>query len=186
MLCAGGGLHDLDGDGTRERTMPATPANAMRALRWLAELGGEDQAVLVVTNHGGPEGIALWGPGNFLTHDDVAAGLRPSAATKILVLGQCYAGGFADLDLGAAIVCAACGADERAYDLSPNRAYGAFLYHFVGAIGGAYPDGKPLRAELALPAAVTVASAFEYARQRDALDSPRLADPHGLAVRTCL
>jgi hypothetical protein len=195
-ICAGpGSARPLVAGGKSGLATAATRKNVLESLAWLAELEAGDLAFLMVTDHGDPDGMSLWGKGRFISPAELTAALRPSAATKVLVFGQCHAGIFGAGDYGPAVVCCACAADGSSYP-RPRPAPGVealhneFLYQFAGALQGVYPDGLALPGgDLAAPPRVSVGDAFRFAfahdcwttgtRQFDEL--PRLFDPAGLA-----
>jgi len=77
--------------------------------------------------------------------------------------------------------------------VEPN--YNEFLYQFVGAMLGSYPDNVPLTEPLVVPAQgnVTIAEIFRYARDNDywymglkaQTETPQMADPNALSAITC-
>lgn len=185
---------------TEEQLIAVSPArrpDVLEAIRWLAELGADDQAFLMVTDHGSPEGIGLWGKGQFLSPEDLAAGLGASLATKVIVLGQCHSGCFGRSPLGSAVVCCSCDAERFSYPV-PRPAPGVepsfseFLYQLAGALAGQYPDGTPIHQDgdmLPVPGRVSIGAAFRYARDhdrwitgmQDVNELPRMFDPKGIA-----
>lgn len=196
VCMSAGGYRPLAAGDRAVRVEPASRTQVLDALRWLAELDEDDLAVLVVTDHGEEEGIALWGKGLFLTPTELAGALGGSRATKLLVLGQCYAGRFAQLSLPRAVFYCACGPDEYAYPTPAPRGvepdYSEFLYQLAGALAGVYPDGEPLDRladDLPPPDRITLAQAFRYAHDHDrwvpdtraVRELPRLIDPDGIA-----
>lgn|GEM_PF-4706162 len=167
----------------------------LEGLEWLAELGADDRVFFMATDHGEAEGISLWGKSNYLTPPRLASILDKSAATKILVFGQCFSGVFGLNMPRNSVVCTACKADESSW---PRRApisgmqarYDEFLYHLVGALAGTYPDEELLDSSVPVPAPkeVTIAQAFRYAKAMDEWhktghETPQLFDPDGLAVQ---
>lgn len=196
-VCDGaGGARRLHGDAPLP-VEPARRADVLAALEWLAELGEGDQAFLMVTDHGEPEGICLWGHGQHLSPDDLARPLRSSAATKVLVFGQCYSGRFGDMALQRAVICCACDADGSSFPV-PRPAsgveppYSEFLYQLAGALAGEYPDHAPLpldAGQLSPPGRISIGEAFRFARDHDRWvtgmrrvhELPRLFDPGAIA-----
>lgn len=164
------------------------------ALGWLDELGEGDSIFLMVTDHGSEEGVSLWGKGSFLSPADLASALGASLATKILVFGQCSAGSFGAACDGRSVALCAAGHGEPSFH-EPRPApgveprYNEFLYQLAGALGGSYPDGRPLCEDIAAPPRITVSEAFRYARDHDrwitglhtCSEVPRIFDPSGLA-----
>jgi hypothetical protein len=199
-ICAGPGSARPLVPGGSKLARAAKRQNVLEALAWLAELSEGDLAFLMVTDHGDPAGISLWGKGQFLSPAELAGALRPSPATKVLVLGQCHAGVFGTGDYGPAVVCCACAADAYSYP-RPRSAPGVeplhseFLYQLAGALQGVYPDGSALpEAVLAAPPGISVGAAFRFAREHDHWitgtrqvdELPRLFDTAGLSDRITL
>jgi hypothetical protein len=199
-VCMGsGGSRPLAGG----RVAPVEPARrdpVLSALRWLAELQECDRAFVMVTDHGDEEGISLWGKSQILTPGKLVELLGPSPATKVIVLGQCFAGCFGTCQLGRAVVCCACGPAELSYP-RPRAAPGVepthseFLYQLAGALGGRYPDGARLQdPDLPPPDRISIGEAFRYARAHDhwitgtrsVSELPRMFDPAGIADQIAL
>jgi hypothetical protein len=197
-VAAGGSYPLLDGE--LRAALPARRDRVLEALAWLAELGEGDRAFIVVTDHGAAEGISLWGKASFLSPADLASSLASSAATKIIALGQCNAGAFGEhlAVCGPAVALCACGPGEQSFgEPRPSRGvdprYNEFLYQLAGALGGLYPDGRPLLGVgLRSPREITLGEAFRYARDNDrwapgargargVSELPRIYDPQGLA-----
>src|SRR5205085_973056 len=104
-----------------------------------------------VSNHGDGEGFYLWGGGPRVAPEELAEPLRASAARKLLLFGQCFAGRFASLGatLGSAVICCACGEAEESGCVAPPGVLDPdvcdeFYYQLLGALAGRYPDGQPL------------------------------------------
>jgi hypothetical protein len=194
-VCAGPGSARPLVAGRSKLARAAKRQTVFESLAWLAELSVGDLAFLMVTDHGDPAGISLWGKGQFLSPAELSAALRPSPATKVLVLGQCHAGIFGTANYGPAVVCCACDADKSSYarprpapDVEPLHS--EFLYQLAGAFQGVYPDGLALPdGDLIAPPRISVGAAFRFAQQHDhwitgtrqADELPRLFDPYGLA-----
>lgn len=179
-----------------ERVVPVLAArwqHVKEALEWLAELGPEDRAFVMVTDHGTQDGISLWGKNSYLTPSTVKTILDKSSAMKILVYGQCNSGVFGHHVPMNSIVCCACEPHEQSWPLrrpapGVEPAYDEFLYHLAGALRGAYPDGLALNEydPIPPPAQLTIGKAFEYARSIDywfiqEKEFPRMLDPYNLA-----
>ncbi len=84
-VCAGPGSASPILAGGSKLARPAKRQHVIESLAWLAELADGDLAFLMVTDHGDPAGISLWGKGQFLSPAELAGALRPSTATKVLV-----------------------------------------------------------------------------------------------------
>lgn len=179
--------------------LPATREAVLESLSWLAELGKEDRALLMVTDHGDLEGISLWGKGSFLSPSDIMSKLEGSAADKILIFGQCYAGLFRAVRVPRVVTCCACSDDEHSLPQPVPRGvepqYDEFLYQLAGALAGRYPDGKPLpEGDPSLAQPPTIGAAFRFARDHDhwvtgtqpRSELPRIFDPEGLAEQLTL
>jgi hypothetical protein len=199
-VCAGPGSARPLVAGGSKLARAAKRQNVVEDLAWLAELSAGDLAFLMVTDHGDPAGMSLWGKDQFLSPAELAAALRPSQATKVLVLGQCHAGIFGAADYGRAVVCCACDADEYSHPRPPpargvEPLHSEFLYQLAGALQGVYPDGSPLpESDLPAPPGISVGAAFRFALEHDHWitgtrqvdELPRLFDPAELADRITL
>ena len=192
--------------------VPNVPASIRTAARradldgaflWLSDLGEGDRAVVVVSNHGDGEGLWLWGKDKYYMPDHVQRALAGCVATKVFVLGQCHAGRFAKMSMTNVVL--ACAAASHEASNSFDLQYDEFLYQFASALRGGYPDGRPLRATVPQPGAITIDEAFRYAAAFDrcsakdwplplgypadkyAPETPELHEnPAGLAVRITL
>jgi len=140
-------------------TLPATRLQVIESINWLIDAEEAEQAFFMVTDHGHPEGISLWGQNQFLSLSELSSLLNTSSILKVLVLGQCYSGIFAESPPQRSIVCCACKANEVSLPVPRTRMlpgvepnYNEFLYQFVGAMLGSYPDNVPLTEPLVVPA----------------------------------
>lgn len=194
-VCDGpGGARRLHGEAAIQ-VEPARRSHVLDAIGWLAELGDGDRAFLMVTDHGEPEGICLWGSGQYLTPGELEHTLAPSVADKVLVLGQCHGGKFGSMRIPRAVIC--CASEERAWPRprpAPGVApqYSEFLYQLAGALTGRYPDASPLPVHAGAPCppgSLSIGEAFRFARDHDCWitgmrtrhELPRMFDAEGLA-----
>ena len=168
---AGGGRFDFDGDGSAERYRAASQRRVLAGLRWLAQPNEDDLSLLVVSNHGDPAGFCLWGNGSFISPAQIEALLRASPARKVLVFGQCFAGVFGKMTVSRSVICCACGDTESSFECASFGGrpveYDEFLYHFVAALRGQYPDGAQFGTTLPTQATVNILEAFEFAARND-------------------
>jgi hypothetical protein len=178
-------------DGSREEWpegaeyTSAHRANLLLAFEWLAEVDAEGVALVVVSNHGNKEGIALWGADIFSPHD-LQKAMRPVQAVSAFIMGQCHAGVFGWLANERTVVLTACQKDEVSYPCAspPGYRYDEFLYQLGVALIGAPSDAPkegPARKQLSL------AAAFYWAASEDRREeTPTLFDPHQLAPKLYL
>lgn len=91
-------------------------------------------------------------------------------ATKHLVMGQCYSGGFISGLQGVKqrTISTACSSFEVSYPTSDNQ-YDEFLYHWTAAIAGQYPGGSSANADANNDGIITVREAFNYAQTNDTM-----------------
>lgn len=182
---------DLDGDGVQELTLAATLGNLKETVHRLSErLTASDHLFMFITDHGeltakGDVRLWLWG-GETITAHELAlqlSVLRP--ATMNLLLGQCYAGAFADCLRGdGRIVTSACGAAELSW-ACPDRAYDEFVYHWTCAVARHDENGQSVDADENRDGHVTMDEAFHYASAHDRRpETPELmVTPLQLAAR---
>ena len=84
-----------------------------------------------------------------------------------IVLGQCYAGAFAEVLQGEGrVVMAACSANQLSW-ATPDRTYDEFIYHWICAVAGHDEQNQPVPSDLDADSHITMAEAFTYARQHD-------------------
>lgn len=174
----------------------ATRAAVLSSLAWLAQLTTGDVMTLVVTDHGHPSGLCVWGHGQYLTPRELRDALAGSKAWKILIYRQCHAGVFADVP-PTAVACCACAATDWSHGCPPEQggeaAHDEFLYHLAAAFGGWHPDAALCPWP---PPLVTVGAAFRFEESRNRWrtcrnpactpETPELVDPEGLAERLTL
>lgn len=174
-------------------------------LSLLGGLSEDELAVVLVSNHGDAKGFCTWGTDR-VTPTDLMSALSGCAATKVLILGQCYGGIFGSITLPDTVVIAGCGPNQTSWACaSPPgaQAYDEFLFQFAEALFGPLPPnpGNPNVSEAhtsqssnpgpaAVPAhamttavqPVSLRAAFELAAAWDRRpETPTLADPAGLA-----
>jgi hypothetical protein len=183
-ICLGDGAV-VDPMGSVVKQTSARRRDVEDGLAWLAASGPDDVAMLVVSNHGSPAGICLWGP-DLLTPVQPAGALGPGQGARLLVMGQCYGGVFAALADERTVVCSACRADEPSWAWAdpPGPGYDEFLYQLGTAFFGAPPDAPQDG-----PAArsLTLADAFAWARAHDRRkETPMMFDPAALATGIAL
>lgn len=186
---------DLDGDGTPDLHLAATLSNLTSTFDGLTKtLTPSDHLLLFIVNHaerpadGGLPFLWLWN-GEQLSSEQLAAMLSPChPAAMTIVLGQCYAGAFAEVLQGEGrVVMAACSANQLSW-ATPDRAYDEFVYHWTCAVAGHDEYDQPVPSDFDGDSHVTMAEAFTYARQHDRRpETPLLfAWPEALAAQYTL
>lgn len=193
---------------TGARVRPARRSDIDAELSLLSGLSEDDLAVVLVSNHGDPTGFCTWGKDR-VTPANLAAELKDCAATKVLILGQCYSGIFGSIALQDTVVITACGSNETSWAChSPPgpQAYDEFLFQLADALFGpvASNPGNPHASASATsqpsnpgPAAapaptptvsarvappVSLLAAFNLAAAQDRRpETPTIADPGCLA-----
>ena len=165
---------DLDGDGLPDLHLAATLNNLTSTFDNLAKnLTPSDHLLLFIVNHaerpadGGQPFLWLWN-GEQLSSEQLAAMLSPCRpAAMTIVLGQCYAGAFAEVLQGEGrVVMAACSANQLSW-ATPDRTYDEFIYHWTCAVAGHDEQNQPVPSDLDADSHITMAEAFTYARQHD-------------------
>ena len=162
------------------RVSSARRTEVTAALGWLAEVGDGELGLLVVSNHGGTDGVCLWGP-DVLSPAQLAQALQPAKGTLVLVMGQCYGGVFGKLAGPRTAVLSACMDNESSWacETPPGLAYDEFLYQLGTALFGApadAPQAGPARRPLSMQ------GAFYWAHAQDRRnETPQLFDPSGIA-----
>lgn len=161
------------------RVRSATQADVNAELLQLARLAPDDLAVVVVTNHGSRDGFCTWGTAQ-VSPTDLAVALGRCAATKVIVLGQCYSGVFRSVAVSRAVVITACDAGEESYacaDPPGPDAYDEFLFHLADALFSAPGSAPP----------PTLRVAYDQAVTRDRRpETPGIEDREELAARIVL
>ena len=181
MLCPDGTYKsqplDLDFDGQNEIKMAATNANISSTLNNIYNIINEgDQLFLFVVDHGGSYDYisrsyaVLWGEEE-LSDTSLASMLSPFKYKKAnvnVVMGQCYSGGFVDnlKQVGCVIATSASGS-ELAHVVSANSKYSEFIYHWMCAVNRATPEGRKVASDKNADGIVSMAEAFEYARDNN-------------------
>ncbi len=180
---------DLDGDGEPDLSLAATRQNLDEVFRSLSlTLTPADRLFVFITDHGerdadGNVRLWLW-DGQSLTPRELADLLgqcRP--ATMSVLLGQCYAGAFAqELQGEGRVITAACSASQMSW-ASKERPYDEFVYHWTCAVAQHDERGAPVGSDQDGDGHVTMQEAFDYARQHDSRpETPSLdAQPAELA-----
>ena len=167
-------LTDLDGDGQADVEGAATSDNLNRAMnRFAQQLTTNDRLFVFIIDHGGESDnwglpyVWLWN-NEQLNAQQLGSMLNQiHVGSTIVLLGQCFAGGFAPYLQGEGrVVLAACQADERSW-ASKTRPYDEFVYHWTCAIAGHDEYGFPVDADGDGDGYVTMEEAFVYAQQHD-------------------
>jgi len=188
------------------RVRPATRSDIDVELAHLAGLAPDDLAVVLVSNHGDATGFCTWGGTDRISPADLSQALGGCAATKILILGQCYSGIFSSMMISNAVVITACGPHEPSWasENPPGPSeYDEFLFQFSEALFGPVTTttiGNPCASGVvsrqpsnpttaapvpaSLPAAIlpSLRTAYDQAVVRDRRpETPSITDAGGLA-----
>lgn len=187
------------------RVRPAKRSDIEVELALLASLTSDDLVVVVVSNHGSATGFCTWGT-DLVTPADLSKALGGCAATKVLILGQCYSGIFSSMAISDAVVITACGGHEPSWACAapPGAgAYDEFLFHLSEALFGPVanttvsnpsapgaatpkpPNPAPTVVPVPLAAPIspsTLRTAFDQAVAQDRQpETPTISDATGLA-----
>ena len=174
---------DLDGDGLSDVDYPAKREILVSVLYDLSKkLTTDDHLFLFIVDHGGSTDhqsdsfIWLW---NDEQMEDYALALLLrlfNVASMNILMGQCYSGGFMEeLAREGRTMSTSCCGNEQSW-ASPNHKYDEFVYHWICAINGADETGNPINADANNNGEVSMAEAFEYARNHDrANETPQYA-----------
>lgn len=165
---------DLDGDGDIDVYFDATLTTVERILGSMAMyLTSKDRLFLFVIDHGGIDSqwdepfIWLWNDERLRATQLCSLINRFRVASVSMVLGQCYAGGFLTaLQREGRVIAAACGAGELSFACE-DLPYDEFVYHWMCAVAGHDPAGRPVAADADGDGRVTMSEAFSYAQQHD-------------------
>lgn len=165
---------DLDGDGQTDVEGAATSDNLNRVMNhFTQQLTTDDRLFVFIIDHGGE--VDNWGlPYVWLWNNEQLNAQQLGSmlnqmhvGSTIVLLGQCFAGGFAPyLQSEGRVVLAACQADERSW-ASKTKPYDEFVYHWACAIAGHDEQGFPVDADSDGDGHVTMGEAFQYAQQHD-------------------
>ncbi len=164
------------------RIGPATRERVSAELARLEQLEERDLVLILVTNHGDQIGFSLWG-GDRFSPSDLAVLLARCRATKVVLMGQCFGGVFASLDLSRTVVVTASSATESSWACAdpPGRdSYDEFLYQLASSLFGGREGTSPASRP-------TLRTAFEQAQTNDRRpESPTISDPEDLAHKLVL
>jgi hypothetical protein len=159
----------IDGSGTRAELLAAIAAVGEK-------LGAKDNLLLHTNNHGNTVGgvsTIISYQGDDTTQSDLAdaIGALPKFNSLMVMMEQCFAGGFIDPIVNASP--ASCTSVATAVDANTSSDGGAdfdpFALAWINAITGAHADGSALSPAPATDAAgfVTAQGAFDYAKATD-------------------
>jgi len=181
---------DLDDDGLADVDGAATSDNLHKWMNDYAQkLSPNDRLFVFIIDHGGESDswnmpyVWLW-DNEQLNAQQLGSMLNQlHVGSTIVLLGQCFAGGFAPYLQGEGrVVLAACQADERSW-ASKTKPYDEFVYHWTCAIAGHDEYGFPVDADVDDDGYVTMDEAFVYAQRHD--DRPEtpmmVSQPESLA-----
>ena len=177
MLPAGGTAFasspdDLDADGERDVWLPATLEQLEATLTQLAErLTANDRLLLFVVDHGGTDDgqsfAWMWGSQRLYAEQLAALLDAFHVASMAVAMELCYSGGFIDdLRGDGRVVVTSCAEGELSWACR-DRPYDEFIYHFTCAMAGHDTEGNAVAADTDADGSVSVAEAFDYARQHD-------------------
>lgn len=167
---------DLDGDNVSDIDSPATTNDVNNIFSSLKnEVKPGDEVIIFVTDHGayssGDAALVLWN-NDTMSASDFKINLNKLSpeATKHLVMGQCYSGGFISelQSVKQMTISTACSATQLSYSTS-DYLYDEFLYHWTAAIAGQYPGGGSADADADSDGVITVREAFNYAQTNDTM-----------------
>ena len=144
----------------------ATKENIIKVLEEeKSSLDINDKLVLIISNHGGDDHggyINLWGS-DILDFRTLSNILEQISASKILLLGECYAGNILQFDINNSCIMTANMQGLSSYASPYNAEYDEFFYHFFSYIHGSYPDGIQLNQQ----GENNIKKAFQYAVDMD-------------------
>jgi len=111
------------------------------------------------------EGLCLW---HSIIYDDEFARLLSDIRGKmIIVMKQCFSGGFIkELSGPRRIVISSCGENEFSWGRSDGN-YGEFTFHFMAAVNGRDPYRRAVNADSNRDGKISMVEAFNYARRHD-------------------
>ena len=168
---------DLDGDGINDIYYPGTKNGILSAFADASnDVKSGDEVIIFVTDHGtkdtaGNYYLNLWNNQSMTaTEFKSALSSLPSEATKHIIMGQCFSGGFISGLQGVKqmTISTACSSSEVSYPTS-DYLYDEFLYHWTAAIAGQYPGGTSANADTNNDGIITIREAFNYAQTNDTM-----------------
>ncbi|KGL54573.1 hypothetical protein HQ50_08720 [Porphyromonas sp. COT-052 OH4946] len=151
---------DLDGDGIPDIKYPATKAAIGSVFDSLAkQLSPKDNLIIFVTDHGdkgdqdGESSIVLWMeneepalediPSFFLQDYELKEMLAPiNVASMVVVMGQCFSGGFVDDLQGENRIIMTASSSSQATHANADNMYEGFLYNWMESIAQMSPYGN--------------------------------------------
>ncbi len=154
---------------------PATHASLNTVFAALSqEMGRADTLFFYTTNHGGGNGISVWGPmdnSGALTHNQVANWLDSiTCHHMIIVMEQCVSGKYIQyLSAQNRVILTACKDDESSYSADTEGNWDEFVYHFMCALVGIpwNGDGSTVDADFDNDGYVSMREAFVWAAAKD-------------------
>ncbi len=166
---------DLDGDNISDIDYPATGYYVDYIFNILKdEVKPGDEVIVFVTDHGayssGSATLVLWN-NESMSASAFKTNLNKISpqATKHLVMGQCYSGGFISelQNVKQLTISTACSATQLSYPTS-DYLYDEFLFHWTAALAGEYPDGTNADdADANCDGLVSPREAFNFAQSND-------------------
>lgn len=171
-------IFHMAGDNIGSSSTYYAPSNLQSLTNMFDDLSAivqpEDRVIIFVMEHGGIES----GDNVFITlnddeflHDFVLANEidKLNADFITTVIGSCNSGGFInDISGSNRAVLTACRTDENSWG---SDLYDEFMYHFIGAIAGEYPDNSPIgSADSNYDGYISIREAFYFARGSDRVD----------------
>lgn len=156
----------------------ATAAGVRDAFKKIAaRIKSNDTLCVLVTDHGGPNSIGLWGESMFRVDFAALVNDIPPCYQMTFLFDICHSGGFIPYLQGPnRIIYAACDADNSAFN-SSRGPFGALTSAFVAAMSGVDPCGGSANADENHNAAVSMAEAFNYIlKHLDANETPHYND----------
>jgi hypothetical protein len=174
----------------------ATKANLATVFNSLSStMNGYCNLFIYTTDHGGNDSsgnvkLFLWG--EYIWDYEFAGsnylGKITSYQKEIIIMGQCYSGGFIDnLSSNKRIIETACTASEVSWSCDSEGFYEEFLFHFTSAVNWQMPNGTLVDADINNDNYVSMWEAWYYGKNHDSQpEHPQYNDLGNLGNTTYL
>ncbi|WXG44208.1 MAG: DNRLRE domain-containing protein [Promethearchaeati archaeon SRVP18_Atabeyarchaeia-1] len=165
---------------------PATPASMQYVFTSIAGASDSETFIFVfMAGHGDRNNtlahsyFCAWGAD--ISDQDFNGsnylGKITSYSLELIVMGQCYSGGFINwISNSKRVIYAACSSSETSWPHDGNK-YDEFLYYFVSALHGETPDGKSVNADKPeqelTPGTVVLYEVYKYADEMDTIETQK-------------